>query len=171
MNDSLKILNALFKPLFELVVPPNPILALFPKEQKEWWYCGQWYMYRSEEKDAGRPYREKDGMPKPPYLDRFMIDPFEPSGFGVVFERWESEYEIACLIKEYEGQQWVGLYSASHRYGRRSFYDGAPWDDGYKIDLTLTRVIPLEEFERLKPEGNACRVWPQDIASSVKSVL
>ena len=147
--------------------PPHPVLALFPAEKKDWWYCGKWQMYRHDEQDAGRPYftREEPKMPLPPYLDRFMINPFNPDGYGVIFEEWQPEYEIACLIKEHEGKKWVGLYSAGWRYRTTSFYDGAPWDDGYHVDLILTRVIPFEEFER---SGEVWGLWAEAIPGELR---
>ncbi|KKM63265.1 hypothetical protein LCGC14_1513140, partial [marine sediment metagenome] len=41
----------------------------------------------------------------------------------------------------------VGLYEVMKRYRETAWYDGAPWDDGYKADLRLTEVIPQALYE------------------------
>jgi len=130
-----------------------------PKEVNRWWYCGEWHHHRNKEMNAGRPYMEesspyKNRIPFPPYEGMFMFRPEQLQlDFKYPIEHPEVERELegsinnlplvgAILIDGF-----VGLYEVMKRYRETAWYDGAPWDDGYKADLRLTEVIPQALYE------------------------
>lgn len=103
-----------------------------PAEIKDWWYCGEWYMHGNKDKS-------------PPYEGEFMIDPWRPSGVGCMFSNWDYDIDEVPGITI---NGFVGMYKVTgNRPPTNVWYDGAPWDNGYKIDLELSRVIPVEEID------------------------
>lgn len=113
-----------------------------PLEINELWYCGKWYLHKSKEW---------------PVEDEAMFDPFECDMWG----RGEDSGLIDGLIPAYKKEGWVGLYKIARWIPPSSpFYDGAPWDDGKKVDLKLVKVIPESELELhtfFRPEALAER--------------
>lgn len=135
-----------------------------PKEVIKWWYCGEWYAYRSEEMKAGRPYVEefspyKNRIPFPPYEGEFMFRPeqldFEyPANHPEVVRDLEGQINGLPLVGAIMIDGFVGLYRIIRRYRETAWYDGAPWDDGYKTDLRLVDVIPLALYQIRVRENN-----------------
>ena len=135
-----------------------------PKEVNRWWYCGEWYAHRNEEMKAGRPYIEefspyKNLIPFPPYEGKFMFRP-EQLDFEYPAEHPEVERELEGstnklpLVGAIKIDGYVGLYEITRRYRESAWYDGAPWDDGYRVDLCLVEVIPLALYEIRLRENN-----------------
>ena len=53
---------------------------LFPKAKPNFWYCGEIYLYSSELRQEGKPWKTSEmGLP----CDRFIINPFCDSGGSI----------------------------------------------------------------------------------------
>lgn len=124
-----------------------------PKKVKDWWYSGQWYMYRSDEEAAGRPYKVESEplIPLPPYEGKFMFTTEQLLGESHFFHPEEPGSSTASsnglpLVAAIKINGYIGWYRVTSRHGKSSWYDGLPWDDGYKADLVLADVTK-ELFE------------------------
>lgn len=126
--------------------------AKFPALIKKHWYCGAWYLHISDLGEQGL-YSGSDLDPDPEEV------PWPVEGKKIIFNyhhcnlswSWD-EHLIDGLIPAVRVGNRVGLYRVKGRkYHEESFYDGAPWDDGYKVDLELVQVVPVDKIPWLKP--------------------
>lgn len=99
---------------------------LFPKEVKDFWYCGKIYNYRYELYMAGKPHRMEDiELP----CERFLINPYINAGGKAP--------QVGDIIPCVKKDGWIGYYQVvrKYRYLGTTSDDFAPWDDGKAIDL------------------------------------
>ena len=107
-----------------------------PWEIKDLWYCGMWYMYRSDRHKAGEEYRSD--YVKWPIEGKVLFNPFKCGLCG----RDDSGL-IDGLIPATRTATHIGLYQVTaHMRPSSAFYDGAPWDNGYTMDLEFVKAIP-----------------------------
>jgi len=103
-----------------------------PKVKEEYWYCGEWYMYEGDKKVL------------PPYENTFLVDPFNWNGSGTIFSRLDND----ALIPFIKVNGFIGLYKMTSRpHCDQYYYDGAPWDDGKKINLKLEKIVLEEGYD------------------------
>ncbi len=121
-----------------------------PKRVKDWWYSGEWYMYRCDEQSAGRPYKvlSEPLIPLPPYEGKFMFSTDQLLGQSHFVHKEEAGSSTASsnglpLVAAIKVDGFVGWYRVTRRHGKSSWYDGAGWDDGYKADLVLVDVTEI----------------------------
>ena len=111
----------------------------FPAEVVGHWYCGSWYMYLSDLRDKEK-YMGLSLDPKEiesPAPDQVAFNPYHTG-----HARSDTSGLIDGLIPAIRVGDKIGLYKqVGSRYQDTSFYDGLPWDDGYKIDLRFVRSV------------------------------
>lgn len=95
----------------------------FPLVVKDLWYCGMWAMYKGDRETW-------------PIEGKVLFDVTKVGLVG----RDESGLVDGLIPAISEGGK-VGLYKVTGHYPPRNcFYDGAPWDNGYSVDLELVEV-------------------------------
>ena len=136
--------KALAKLFTKNYAPPHD--QRFPLEIKKHWYCGCWYLYLSDLRKAG----EYDGTSLNPDEIR------SPAEGKVAFNPWRTDLIqsndesnlIDGLIPAIRFGNTVGLYQqVGYKYRETNFYDGAPWDDGYLVDLKFVRTVEINPEE------------------------
>lgn len=91
---------------------------VFPRTVKRHWYCGAWHLHRGKE-------------------GRIVFNPFRTGFCGD-----DTSELIDGLIPAIRVGDRIGLYKqVGQKYRETSFYDGAPWDDGYMVDLRYVRSV------------------------------
>ena len=116
----------------------------FPQFVQQHWYCGSWYMWLGELRDNGE-YEGGNLDPDPAVLMPFATDKVAFNHFHMGVHGRDGSMLIDGLIPAIRIGDRVGLYKASHRYRKENFFDGAMWDDGYHVDLSFVRSIPMED--------------------------
>lgn len=80
------------------------------------------------------------------YLEegRFTFDPFT-CGLSRKSSGFDRSGLVDGLIPALRRGDSVGLYRVTDRgrYGKSAFYDGLPWDDGWRVDLELVKIVSL----------------------------
>lgn len=115
-----------------------------PASVKEYWYCGSWYMYRSDERQAGREARSDHIVW--PVEGKFLFNFFKCD----ILQHGNKDGLVDGLIPAYRSGNLVGLYKVvSCRYRTTSFYDGSMWDDGYNVDLEFVKAVPVVQVPSL----------------------
>lgn len=111
----------------------------FPRSVNEHWYCGKWYLYLADLHVKGE---HRGTTLNPPDMPVCATD-------VVAFNPWRTGHIdndvsglVDGLIPAIRIGDKVGLYrQVGRKYRTTSFYDGAPWDDGYHVDLEFVRAI------------------------------
>jgi len=110
-----------------------------PKVVKDYWYCGEWYLYREKEKKEGREYRSAH-------------TPWPVEGKVVfnhhrcLFDKDREDVLVDGLIPAIKIGDKVGLYEKTGGKSPGFWHDSLPWDDGVRIELTLRKVIDESEL-------------------------
>lgn len=111
----------------------------FPNRIDGYWYCGGWYMYLADLRDAGKyngTSLDPPDIPSPA-VDRVAFNPFH-TGHAHECTNGLVDGLVPCIRI---GKR-VGLYEQiGGKYRDTSFCDGLSWDDGFKIDLKFVRSI------------------------------
>ena len=111
----------------------------FPREFKEFWYCGAWHEYSHGMVRGGIDYEQI----KNPAVGR---PAFKPFGLNLVDSNANRLIDGLIPVIEIDGE--IGLYKLSRsQYRLTSFYDGLVWDNGYHIDLEFVKSISLADYE------------------------
>lgn len=117
----------------------------FPRIVPEHWYCGSWYLYLSGLREDG----EYNGTSlDPPDMAVYATDVVAFNPFRTGHAGGDISGLVNGLIPAIRIGHKVGLYQqVGRKYRTTSFYDGAPWDDGYNVDLKFVRAIPVSEVK------------------------
>lgn len=117
----------------------------FPKKIKGHWYCGSWYLYLSDLRDKGE-YQGSNLNPdeiKLPAENEVAFNHFRTG-----LSRNDTSWLVDGLIPAIRINDRIGLYrQIGSRYRTSSFYDGAPWDDGYHIDLKFVKSVLVNSLD------------------------
>ena len=119
----------------------------FPRVIKGHWYCGCWYLYLGDLRDSGDysgTTLDPEDVSSPARIDvwphRLAFNPFHTG-----HARDDVSALVDGLIPAVRVADKIGLYKQiGRKYRDSAFYDGAMWDDGYKIDLRFIRCIDSE---------------------------
>jgi hypothetical protein len=103
----------------------------FPMTEKEYWYCGMLVLYKEELRKAG-----VTELPEFPLDGRFMFDHFKCALFNQ-----DDSALIDGLIPAIRNGKSIGLYKVAKERRPGGWYDGAPWDNGFTLDLELVRIL------------------------------
>lgn len=120
----------------------------FPQTVDRHWYCGAWYTYICELRNSGL-YHGTSLSPDPcdvlsPAEGRVAFNPFRTGHAGS-----DTSGLVDGLIPAIRFDDRVGLYrqvGGKYHDQDQRFYDGAPWDDGYMINLEFAKWIPVWEL-------------------------
>ncbi len=132
------ILMGLYLTLREKKEAPGPFIP----EVNKYWYCGEWYMYRSAIHDrylTGSDEEYRGDYMQWPVEGKILFDPFSVGLVGFA----EDEFRlIDGLIPAMRVGDRIGLYRITYHHPPRSRnYDGLSWDNGCKVDLVFERSI------------------------------
>jgi len=95
----------------------------FPMVVKDLWYCGMWATYKGDRKVWP--------------IEGEVI--FDVTKVGLTGK--DDSGLVDGLIPAIREGDKVGLYRvAAHQPPGNAFYDGAPWDNGYSVDLELVKI-------------------------------
>lgn len=111
----------------------------FPKWVRGHWYCGSWYLYLSKLRELGGYSATTLNTPLgvSPAVGEVAFNPFRTGHASS-----DTSGLVDGLIPAKRVGCHIGLYEqVGKKYRDTSHYDGAPWDDGYKIDLRFVRAI------------------------------
>lgn len=123
----------------------------FPPEKKGHWYCGTWYLHLADLRDQGL-YHGTTLDPRDVETPAEGTICFNPCHTGHADS--DTSGLIDGLIPAIRVGDEIGLYKqVGPKYRTEAFFDGAPWDDGYHIDLRFVRAInAADELERKRDD-------------------
>ena len=121
----------------------------FPKEVKGYWYCGEWYLHLSDLHDKGlydmKRMNSDPAIVETPARDKVCFNHCR-CGFTTF---GDSSELIDGLIPAIRVDDKIGLYKqVGRQYCENNFYDGAPWDNGMKIDLEFVRTVEIKTLTK-----------------------
>lgn len=114
----------------------------FPKTVRDHWYCGSWYLYLSGLIDEGK-YKQNTLDPEDFSVTALDKVAFNHHRMGI--HNGDVSGLMDGLIPAIQVGTKVGLYrQIGNTHRPSSFYDGASWDDGYKIDLEFVKAVEAQ---------------------------